>query len=178
MWRRVRMPGNLPLGLFNKLLQETMGWRNLHLHRFVVAGRTLGPASHADAVGDEDLLTLAHAVELAGIGFCYDYDFGDDWQHRIEVEHVLSSPAATLTPVCVEGVRACPPEDCGGPDGYTELLEALKDPGHPRHEELREWLGRVSGWTATFDPERFDLEATNERLRRVAKEHRGAHEKT
>ncbi len=59
-----------------------------------------------------------------------------------------------------------------------ELREALKDPGHPRHKELREWLGRVSGRTATFDAERFDLEATNQRLRRGAKEHRRSHEMT
>jgi hypothetical protein len=81
-------------------------------------------------MGDEDLLTLTQAVDLAGSSFHYDYDFGDGWQHRIEVEDVLSSPMATPTPVCIEGGRACPPEDCGGPDGYTELLEALKDSGH------------------------------------------------
>ena len=56
VWRRLRIPGNIPLGLFHKF-QETMGWRNMHLHRFVVAGRALGPASHADEMGDEDLLT-------------------------------------------------------------------------------------------------------------------------
>jgi hypothetical protein len=169
------MPGNLPLGLFHEFLQETLGWRNSHLHRFTIAGRHLGPASQADEMGDEDLLTLTQAVDLAGSSFHYDYDFGDGWQHRIEVEDVLSSPMATPTAVCVEGGRACPPEDCGGPDGYTELLEALKDPGRPRHEELLEWLNTVYGPKATFDPERFDLEATNKRLRRVAKEHRGKH---
>jgi len=66
-----------------------MGWRNMHLHRFVVAGRALGPASHADEMGDEDLLTLTQSVEPAGTSFLYDYDFGDGWQHRIEVENVL-----------------------------------------------------------------------------------------
>ncbi len=178
VWRRVRMPGNIPLGLFHEFLQEVMGWRLTHLHRFELAGRHLGPASQAYEMGDEDLLTLTQAVELAGPSFRYDYDFGDGWEHQIEVEAVRSSPAATPTPVCIEGGRACPPEDCGGPDGYTELLEALKDPGHPRHKELREWLGRVSGRMVTFDSDRFDLEATNQRLRRVAKEHRRRHEMT
>ena len=132
VWRRVRMPGTVALSLFHRFLQAVMGWRNMHLHRFIIAGRALGPVGHADEVGAQDLLTLAQAVELGGTGFRYDYDFGDDWQHRIEVEDVRSSPAATPTPVCVEGGRACPPEDCGGPGGYTELLETLRDPGHQR----------------------------------------------
>jgi len=178
VWRRVPMPGNIPLGLFHEFLQETMGWRNTHLHRFELAGRYLGPASPDSEIGDEDLLTLTQAVELAGTSFRYDYDFGDGWRHWIEIEDVFSSPLATPTPVCVEGGRACPPEDCGGPDGYRELLEALSGLDHPRHEELRKWLGRVSGRTATFDSERFDLEATNQRLRRVAKEHRRRREMT
>jgi hypothetical protein len=178
VWRRVRMPGNLPLGLFHEFLQATMGWRNMHLHRFEVAGRSLGPSSPDSEMGDEDLLTLTQAVELAGPSFRYDYDFGDDWQHQINVEDVLSSPATTPTPVCVEGERGCPPEDCGGPGGYAELLDALRDPGHPRHEELLEWLKIINGPKAIFDPERFDLEATNTRLRRVAKEHRHSRKMT
>lgn len=66
VWRRVRMPGNLPLGRIHEFLQETLGWRNSHLHRFTIAGRHLGPASQAYEMGDEDLLTLTQAVDLAG----------------------------------------------------------------------------------------------------------------
>ncbi len=63
------MPGNIPLGLFHRFLQEIMGWRNTHLHRFELAGRHLGPASPDYEMGDEDLLTLTQAVELAGHEF-------------------------------------------------------------------------------------------------------------
>jgi len=150
------MSGNLPLGLVHEFLQQTMGWRNTHLHRFEIAGRHLGPASRDYEMGDEDLLTLTQAVELAGPRFRYDYDFGDGWEHWIEVEDSRSLPVATLTPVCIDGGRACPPEDCGGPVGYGELLEALKDSRHPRHEELLDWISTISGSKATFDPERFE----------------------
>lgn len=34
-----------------------------------------------------------------------------------------------------------PPEDCGGPWGYAEKLEALGDPQHEYHEEALETLG-------------------------------------
>ena len=62
-------------------------------------------------------------------------------------------------PVCVAGKRACPPEDCGGPWGYADLLAAIADPGHERHEELVEWIGDE------FDPEAFDVEAINKDLK-------------
>ena len=59
---------------------------------------------------------------------------------------------------CVKGKRACPPEDCGGIWGYAELLEVLKEPEHPEHEEMVEWLG------GEFDPEEFNLEELNRQL--------------
>lgn len=33
---------------------------------------------------------------------------------------------------------ACPPEDCGGPWGYGNLLAALSDPTHEDHDDLSE----------------------------------------
>ncbi|MGH8378844.1 MAG: plasmid pRiA4b ORF-3 family protein, partial [Gammaproteobacteria bacterium] len=62
-------------------------------------------------------------------------------------------------PECLDGARAGPPEDCGGPPGYQDLLDALANPRHPRHRELRRWVGK------SWDAERFDLEAVNRALR-------------
>jgi hypothetical protein len=73
---------------------------------------------------------------------------------------VIEEEAETaVTPYCLAGARACPPEDCGGVGGYEHLLATLGDPDHPRHDRYREWLG------APFDPKRFDREAINRRLR-------------
>jgi pRiA4b ORF-3-like protein len=66
---------------------------------------------------------------------------------------------------CIDGKRACPPEDCGGPWGYGELLEIIADPKHPEHEERREWMGenltrrrsiRTRSTQNCGDPERLD----------------------
>ena len=90
----------------------------------------------------------------AGTSFDYTYDFGDNWEHRVTVEKVLdTSPVASL-PACVDGRRACPPEDCGGVWGYEELLAILADPSHPEHSERAEWASHWGG--ATLDPEAFD----------------------
>ena len=32
------------------------------------------------------------------------------------------------------------PEDVGGPWGYGEFLEAIANPSHERHRELKEWF--------------------------------------
>ena len=37
--------------------------------------------------------------------------------------------------------------DSGGLPGFYNLLEAISDPAHEQHEELRDWLG------GEFDPE-------------------------
>jgi hypothetical protein len=56
---------------------------------------------------------------------------------------------------CLEGARACPPEDVGGVHGYFEFCHALKDPRHEEHESFMEWSG------GNFDSERFDVATVN-----------------
>ncbi len=94
-------------------------------------------------------------------GLVYEYDFGDGWEHRLELQKIVPPEPGTRYPTCLAGKRACPPEDCGGVWGYMDLIEALADPEHERHEELLDWIG------GEFDPEAFDLDGTNELLRRV-----------
>ncbi|MBC8290923.1 MAG: plasmid pRiA4b ORF-3 family protein [Planctomycetes bacterium] len=68
----------------------------------------------------------------------YTYDFGDDWRHEVLLEGKPNAIAGEKYPVCLEGERACPPEDVGGPWGFADYLEALTDPSHDRHAELLE----------------------------------------
>lgn len=86
-------------------------------------------------------------------------DFGDGWEHSLLVEKILPAARPLRYPVCLAGKRRCPPEDCGGPWGYQDFLEAIGNPDHERHEEFVEWIG------GGFDPEEFDIEHVNRRLR-------------
>ena len=90
----------------------------------------------------------------------YEYDFGDGWNHLVTLERIREVDAETAYPRCVAGARACPPEDCGGPSGYQNLLSTLADPGHPEHEEFRRWVPK------DFDPESCDVEGINAALAR------------
>jgi len=73
-----------------------------------------------------------------------DHDFGDGWQHDVVVATIELARSDVTYPVCLTGKRACPPEDCGGPWGYGNLLAAFSDPTHEEHEELTEWAGQKS----------------------------------
>ena len=51
----------------------------------------------------------------------------------------------------------------GGVWGYANFLEAIRDSNHPDHEMYLTWIG------GEFDPEVFDLEEINTRLRRMGR---------
>jgi hypothetical protein len=85
------------------------------------------------------------------------YQQRDGWQHEVLLEKVLLGEES-FEQICVAGKGCCPPEDSGGPQGFTELLKALDDANHPNHEDACEWLG-------DFDPESFSSDEINRRLR-------------
>jgi hypothetical protein len=89
----------------------------------------------------------------------YEYDFGDGWEHIIKLEKILTPNDKLQTPQCIAGKRNCPPEDCGGIWGYSDMLEILKQPEHKEYESYIEWLGD------DFDPEYFNKDAINEMLK-------------
>ncbi len=98
---------------------------------------------------------------VAGARLLYEYDFGDDWQHELLLEEVLLGDES-FQQMCVAGERCCPPEDCGGPQGFAEMLAAVRDANHPSHEDVCAWLG-------DFDPETFSADEINRLLRRRRK---------
>ncbi len=164
IWRRVLVPSEMRLSDSHDVIQIAMGWEDSHLHQFEV-GETyyaLPDPEEDDFWGsrseDEAKVKLRDVAPREKDKLRYDYDFGDGWEHSIVVEKVLPREKGRRYPVCLAGRRACPPEDCGGPHGYGNLLEALQDPKHPDHEDLTEWIG------GEFDSEAFDLEAVNKLL--------------
>jgi hypothetical protein len=110
---------------------------------------------------DERQYNLSEVTPGGDSQLRYDYDFGDNWVHVLVVEKTLPPQKGARYPVCLAGARACPPEDVGGIPGYEDFLEAIKDPNHPEREEYLEWIG------GDFDPEAFDLDEVNQKLRSV-----------
>jgi hypothetical protein len=160
IWRRFVVPSDMPLDELHEVLQVVMGWHNGHLHAFNVGKQPYLPAEDND---DDDLpeedYTLADVAPKKRAKIRYEYDFGDGWEHEILVENTdYSNPDWPYPVYCLEGVRACPPEDCGGVGGYMDFCEAMADKKHPEHRELKEWFG------GKYDPEHFDLVEVNKSL--------------
>ncbi|WP_265113012.1 plasmid pRiA4b ORF-3 family protein [Herbaspirillum sp. alder98] len=139
-----------------------MGWTNSHLHQFAIDG-----ARYAEPDGFMDRIINHKNIKLAGVlgdqirELMYEYDFGDGWSHRVVVEQMREGHPAWSGSLCTAGERACPPEDVGGPWGYVEFLSAMADPAHEGHLDVLTWIGGV------FDPEGFDINAANDRIRRL-----------
>ncbi|MEY2333087.1 plasmid pRiA4b ORF-3 family protein [Acidithiobacillus ferrianus] len=167
IWRRIVIDGNRTLADLHEVLQIAMGWTNSHLHQYVFPD-----AFYSDSDFDLDEIdrplkdeSKAEIVKVlkAGDQCFYEYDFGDDWEHRITVEKVETPTVIPLRWATVtDGARACPPEDVGGSWGYEQMLEILRNkPASMEAQEYRDWLGDI------FDPEYFDLEETNSLLQEM-----------
>lgn len=159
IWRRIQVLSSTTLEQLHLIVQEVMGWDNYHMHQFSIAGIDYGQPQPEFNVRSEKTVKLSQVVKGEKSKFFYTYDFGDSWEHEILLEKELPSTPDTNYPVCITGKRACPPEDCGGSWGYAELLEIISDSSHPEYEERMEWLGE------SFNPDTFDINEVNQRLR-------------
>ncbi len=162
IWRRIQVPETYTLGDLHVAIQDVMGWADYHLHQFERIHPkngekvTIGIPSEDDIGYGWKILAgwrqkISDYFSMENCSADYVYDFGDNWEHRIQLEKILPREKDINYPICIKGKRACPPEDCGGVWGYEEFLEAIKDPKHKEHEEMLEWVGEE------FDPEHFDI---------------------
>ena len=162
IWRSVQT-NDCSLDEIHDIIQVCMGWEDEHMYAFVIEGEQYAYFQDADPYEyrDSRKARLSGLAERGCHRFRYDYDFGDDWKHIIDIEKTLPAEEGVRYPRCVKGERACPPEDCGGPYGYPYFLDKIQDPEHDEHEETLEWVG------GEFDPEELDLDEVNEELRHL-----------
>jgi hypothetical protein len=161
IWRRIEVPASYAFWDLHVAIQDAMGWFDSHLHVFRVDNPQTGELDEIgipDPDGFEDdpivlegwEIPVARYLQKSGDRAEYEYDLGDGWEHEVLLETATSRQPKTKYPRCLAGARACPPEDCGGPSGYAELLKTIADPSHPERENLQAWLGEP------FEPEAFD----------------------
>lgn len=153
IWRRLELPSRFTLEDFYEALILAFGWTDTHLHAFFPPGRR--------KVADEDerRTLLSDVLPRVGDRLVWEYDMGDSWRHDVVVEAILPDPPER--PRLVAGERAAPPEDCGGPPGFEDLLAILADPGHAEHARMSDWAG------ADYDPENFHRAAFDVRVGRL-----------
>jgi hypothetical protein len=125
IWRRLLVTSHTTIAQLHGILQTAMGWEDLHLHQFRVYGKAYGIARAGGIWFDDDpdQVRLCDFRLRASEHFVYEYDMNDFWQHDIRLERVLPLDLNKMYPVCTGGAGECPPEDCGGPRGYRNLLD-------------------------------------------------------
>lgn len=160
IWRRVRVPDAYTLHQLHRVIQLVFGWLDYHLYLFQAGERRFEEPLEDAEYEDSTAVRLRDLALSPDARLTYTYDFGDHWVHEIVVEGVyIVAPmdGDPSLPVLRDGERAGPPEDCGGPDGYAEMLLALADPDHPEHGHYRLWAG-------DYDPDPFDLRTARHNL--------------
>ncbi len=164
VWRTILIENTATYADLHDAIQHSFGWTDSHLHEFRSRNTTIGrhhkeldePENRADF--DSKKTMLLQFLEKPGDKIDYNYDFGDDWQHKIRLEKIIPHKKGQKYPVCIGGAMACPPDDCGGIYGFEDFKKAVSDKKHPEHKEMLEWAGGY------FDPEEFSVEDANARL--------------
>ena len=149
-------------------IQNALGWTNSHLHDFRINNTQYADPYLVERDFDEPPFEDSRRTRLSDVlprsgqrfQFRYEYDFGDRWLHAVLFEGCLRAAPGQRYPFCVEGERACPPEDVGGTSAYRRFLRAIANPRHREHDENLIWVG------GSFDPERFDPEKATKRMLR------------
>lgn len=162
IWREVEVPADIKLDKLHEVIQLAMGWTNSHLHHFE-KNNIYYMDPELDDEGDsenEKTVNLSDLLIKSNDVLNYEYDFGDSWQHKITLTKIRQNENAKKA-ICLDGKRACPPEDVGGIGGYEIFLESIIDPDHEEHEENLEWAG------GEFNSEKFDVDACNKFLRKL-----------
>lgn len=162
IWRRVETP-DCTLEALHEVIQRCFNWENYHMWEFAVSREERYGARDDEEMGSTDAgrVSLSQLAARGVKKIAYTYDFGDNWDHVITFEKPVARDAAAKYPRCVAGERAGPPEDCGGPWGYANLLDILADPKHEEYAERLEWVG------GEFDPVAFDIKAVNTELAKL-----------
>ncbi|MEM6700860.1 MAG: plasmid pRiA4b ORF-3 family protein [Bacteroidota bacterium] len=164
IWRKIEVSEEETFYDLHNIIQRAMGWYNAHLHQFILEHTYIGIPHDDDFMDMEDgrKIKLQQVFRKPKDKLIYEYDFGDGWRHQVTLEAIVAPEKGFNYPRLTKGKSACPPEDCGGPWGYTELREKLNNPKHPEYEDFREWM--MMEEEEVFDPKQFDLEEHQESM--------------
>lgn len=162
IWRRVLVPASMSLQDLHGIIQAAMGWEGLHLYQFRIRAVAYG-SFDLDLESPEGTLESFRFRKNAK--FAYVYDMGDWWEHEIRIEDRVEATARKRFPLCTGGQGACPPEECGGPQGYQARREEAM--GFDALEDVHTMVGLLQEVVIERKPGLLDDADTCEELERV-----------
>ncbi len=165
IWRRLVVSEDTSFHDLHLMIQTLFRWDNSHLFRFSpkaycsfpvitdINGKDpyerFAPAKNfpQEETFDADDIKLSDYLTAPGESIVYRYDFGDSWEHIIELEEV--DEQAVGCPEFTAG-RVCNPiDDCGGVFGLRHLIDVTEDPTDPDYESMCAWCGLAEGASYT-----------------------------
>jgi hypothetical protein len=164
IWRRIQVPEKYSFWDLHVAIQDVMGWLDYHLHAFrfrpkhkknkIEIGIPVDDFGTDAVIAGWEVPVRTYFTEPGQI-IPYLYDFGDSWNHEILFEGILLKTKGEKYPKCLDGERACPPEDCGGISGYYRFISVLKGPKNNEYKEYVSWLKGHAINYFPYDPDAF-----------------------
>lgn len=153
IWRRFLVPDNYTFFDLHVAIQDAMGWFDCHLHAFSYEKNRFDtrlviqlPNPEDDEYFesgraiDESKTKVTEFLKKEKDHVTYEYDFGDGWTHRVELEKIFPFQTKEKYPQMVAGKGMCPWEDSGGTWGFYDKIETLKGRDGGERREIIEWL--------------------------------------
>jgi hypothetical protein len=163
IWRRILLCSDMSLATLHATLQIVFAWSDMHLHAFRIHGKEYGSTRPGGPSFDVDpcQVPLAALRLHRGERCTYVYNFIDHWVCELQLEAMRPVDPRRYCPVCMEGKRAAPPEDCGGAWAYMQLVDQHHIPlaaisviattlERLLHADGQTTIRQVSGDRATF----------------------------
>jgi len=161
VWRRIIVNGRTPLISIHCAIQTAFGWGNEHLYMFNDEIFDYAPSEfEIPETEDSNGEAIYHILNEIGESVFYEYDFINRWVHKITLEAFVDQENYPTIPFCISGERCSPPENCGGIEGYHNILKIISDKKHPDYRETRFKIGR--GW----NPDRLNFNKINRLLQK------------
>lgn len=162
--REFCVPADIRLDKLHDVIQKVMGWHNSHMHMFLTSKGEYGVKD--DDTESEKTMLLSDIVTAEEPVFYYEYDFGDSWDHILEVTSFDYTNNEEKPIHCISAQGACPPEDVGGGQGYEDFCQVLLKPEHPEYLEILDWVNYGQNETLPW-PNRVSLDDINETLHKI-----------
>lgn len=154
IYRVIRLNGDTNLQIVHEIMQAVFNWGNVHMHYF--------RSNTGDFLKNEEQTMLADTLTI-NTPIVYVYDYGDAWAINLELISTIDSKER-IRPICTDGKRQSPPEDCGGIVGYDDALDLL---AHHNSNALRKYPLIAEWYGEDYDPEFFDINSANSRLANI-----------
>ncbi|HOI27616.1 MAG TPA: plasmid pRiA4b ORF-3 family protein [Paludibacteraceae bacterium] len=165
VWREIIIPYHYSFLQLHEAIQATFGWTNSHLFEFIIDNYRIAIKSDDDEnfkIKTFDAKRkMIRTVFQKSLKIEYTYDFGDNWNHCIEITGYIQKEL--FLAVCTAGEGTCPPENIAGIHGYKTMKNLFaNDPKNEDTESYREWLGLNED--EQWDANQFDLVETAIRM--------------